>query len=185
MWSYKDHGKSWEAAYEREHPEGFRWLHETFGTNWRLTEMQAAIGRIQINRMPEWHALRKRNARILTDYLSDLHALRIPLPQEHIEHAWYKFYAFVRSEYLKRDWTRERVMKKINQLGVPCTVGSCSEVYLEKAFDNTGFRPDKRLPIAKELGETSLTFLVHPTLSTNEMEKMACTIRDVILTARA
>ena len=47
MWSFKDHGKSWEAVYERDHPPGFRWVHDSFGTNWRMTEMQAAIGRIR------------------------------------------------------------------------------------------------------------------------------------------
>ncbi|MGP1613939.1 MAG: DegT/DnrJ/EryC1/StrS family aminotransferase, partial [Pollutimonas bauzanensis] len=38
MWSLKDHGKSWDAIYQREHKPGFRWLHESFGTNWRMME---------------------------------------------------------------------------------------------------------------------------------------------------
>ena len=58
MWSFKDHCKNWEAVYEREHPPGFRWLHNSFGTNWRMTEMQAAIGRVQLKRMPEWNKAR-------------------------------------------------------------------------------------------------------------------------------
>jgi len=171
MWAYKDHGKAWQAVYEKQHPPGFRWLHESFGTNWRMTEIQAAIGRIQLKKMPIWHVARKEYAASILSVASKLSALRVPVLPSDIEHAWYKLYVFVRPEKLKSGWSRDRVIAEINQKGVPCFSGSCSEVYLEKAFDGTGLRPETRLPIAKELGETSLMFLVHPTLSPHEVDK--------------
>lgn len=171
MWSYKDHGKSWDAIYKREHPPGFRWLHESFGTNWRLTEMQSAIGRIQLRRMADWHQLRKQNAAAILAACAPFSALRTPQPDADNEHAWYKCYVFVKPEALNNGWDRDRIMNAINAMGVPCYSGSCSEVYLEKAFDNTHFRPQQRLPVAKTLGETSLMFLVHPTLTPAEIEK--------------
>lgn len=183
-WSYKDHGKSWSAVYEREHPPGFRWLHESFGTNWRMLEMQAAVGRIQLRRMADWHARRTANAKRLVAALADLPAVRVPLPGDGIEHAWYKFYAFVRSEHLKSGWNRDRIMAEINAEGVPCYSGSCSEVYLEKAFDNTGWRPAERLSVARALGETSLMWLVHPTLTDDEVDKTARVMREVVLRAQ-
>ena len=184
IWSYKDHGKSWEAVYEREHLPGFRWLHDSFGTNWRMTEMQAAIGRIQINKMSEWHSARKLNSEAIFNACEQFsNALRVPGPPVDIEHAWYKCYVFVRPEGLAEDWNRDRIMDEINSLGVPCFSGSCSEVYLEKAFDNTGWRPKKRLPIAKELGETSLMFLVHPTLTQDEITKTTEVIQQVMAEA--
>lgn len=182
-WSYKDHGKSWTAVYEREHPPGFRWLHESFGTNWRMLEMQAAIGRIQLRSMADWHARRTANAQRLIEALAGLSAVRVPLPPEHAEHAWYKFYAFVRPEGLAAGWSRDRIMAEINANGVPCYSGSCSEVYLEKAFDRTGWRPETPLPIARQLGGTSLMFLVHPTLTDAEVNKTCETIRKVITAA--
>src|SRR5262249_18993387 len=45
MWSYKDHGKSYEKVHRQGEPTGFRWLHDSFGTNWRLSEVQSAVGR--------------------------------------------------------------------------------------------------------------------------------------------
>lgn len=165
MWSYKDHGKSWEAVYEREHPPGFRWLHESFGTNWRLTEMQSAIGRIQLTKMAEWSAKRQQNCQAIWQACQPFSALRVPEIAAHIEHAGYKCYVFVEPQKLRPDWSRDRIMAAISEQGVPCFSGSCSEVYLEKAFDNTGWRPEQRLPNAKQLGETSLMFLVHPTLT--------------------
>lgn len=169
MWSYKDHGKSWEAVYEREHPPGFRWLHESFGTNWRLTEMQSAIGRIQLQRMPEWHAARLSNANRIWQTAAQCPGLRVPEVPEWATHAAYKCYVFVEPEKLAEGWSRDRILAEINARGVPCYSGSCSEVYLEKAFDGTGFRPRERLPVARELGDTSLMFLVHPTLTESEV----------------
>jgi dTDP-4-amino-4,6-dideoxygalactose transaminase len=171
MWAYKDHGKSYEAVYEREHSEGFQWLHESFGTNWRMSEVQAAIGRIQLKRMPDWHAGRISNASKIWNTAKQCKGLRVPSVPDYIEHAAYKCYVFVESNKLKIDWDRDRVIQEINDLGVPCYSGSCSEVYLEKAFDGTGFRPEERLSNAKELGETSLMFLVHPTLTESEVQQ--------------
>ena len=176
MWAYKDHGKSYEAVYEREHPEGFSWLHESFGTNWRMIEMQAAIGRIQLKRMGSWHRSRSENANAILDCCAKFPSLfRVPRAPENIEHAWYKCYVFVRPKGLAQGWARDRIIDMLNSRGVPCYQGSCSEVYLEKAFDETGFRPKERLPVAKELGETSLMFLVHPTLTKEEIE-LTCTV---------
>jgi dTDP-4-amino-4,6-dideoxygalactose transaminase len=183
MWSYKDHGKSWEAVYERQHPPGFRWLHESFGTNWRLTEMQAAIGRIQLQRMPEWMKKRASNSERIDAVCKAYDAFRVPDIPEYIEHARYKYYVFVRPERLKAGWNRDRIIDEITEHGVPCFQGSCSEVYLEKAFDGTDFRPKQRLPVAKELGETSLMFLVHPTLTELEIQETSDVIGRIMTKA--
>jgi len=177
MWAYKDHGKSYEAVYERKQPEGFRWLHESFGTNWRMTEMQAVIGRIQLKRMSDWHKKRLNNANSIWSAAKKCKGLRVPVIPNHIEHAAYKCYIFVKGGVELRD----KIMMEINEKGVPCYSGSCSEVYLEKAFDNTGFRPKERLPVAKELGETSLMFLVHPTLTKEEIQKTCDILTEVVL----
>lgn len=180
MWAYKDHGKSWDAVYEREHPPGFRWLHESFGTNWRMTEMQAAIGRIQLQRMRQWSLRRQENASAIWATASMLPALRVPAIPGDIVHAAYKCYVFVRPEMLAPGWSRDRILDAINAEGVPAYSGSCSEVYLEKAFDNTGWRPKERLPVARQLGDTSLMFLVHPTLTDDEISKTCAVLRDVV-----
>jgi dTDP-4-amino-4,6-dideoxygalactose transaminase len=193
MWAYKDHGKSYEAVYERKHPPGFRWLHESFGTNWRMLEMQAAIGRIQLHKMSNWTARRQANADALTAALKSFAGADGPirLPKwgcgnctkpcsSGCVHANYKFYAFVRPENLASGWTRDRIIEAINAEGIPCYQGSCSEVYLEKAFDGTSWRPLERLPVAKALGETSLMFLVHPTLTGTEIDKTVFSIQKVL-----
>ena len=187
MWSYKDHGKSWEAVYEREHPPGFRWLHDFFGTNWRMTEMQAAIGRIQLTRMSDWSSKRLVNANAIWNVAKKLKGLRVPdLSCDGCQnecdqttgctHAAYKCYVFVEGTEDDRD----AIMASINDQGVPCFSGSCSEVYLEKAFDNTSFRPKERLPNAKLLGEKSLMFLCHPTLTEDEIQKTCDVMTSVV-----
>ncbi|WP_100644220.1 DegT/DnrJ/EryC1/StrS family aminotransferase [Alteromonas facilis] len=180
MWSFKDHGKSWNAVYEREHPPGFRWLHESFGTNWRMTEMQAAIGRCQIKKMPVWTQARNRYAKQILDTAAELPGLRVPEVPSDITHAFYKCYVFVELEALRAGWDRDRIMQSMLDLGVPCFSGSCSEVYLEKAFDDTGLRPAVPLPVAHELTYTSLMFLVHPTLTESEIVHTCNALRQVM-----
>ena len=180
MWAYKDHGKSWGAVYEREHAPGFRWLHESFGTNWRMLEVQAVIGRIQLRRMQDWHRARLNNAQSIWKAARQLPALRVPVLPDDAVHAAYKCYVFVRPDCLKSDWSRDRILNEISARGVPAFAGSCSEVYLEKAFDNTDWRPVQRLVNARELGETSMMFMVHPTLTAQEIALTCKVISEVV-----
>ncbi|OYY58342.1 MAG: aminotransferase [Polynucleobacter sp. 17-46-58] len=196
MWSYKDHGKSYQAVYQKEHPPGFRWLHESFGNNYRMIEIQAAIGRIQLRKMAEWTASRNSHAHALStvarEFMGPSGILRVPVfscatcPQKNsgncsmgCVHAQYKAYFYIQPQNLASGWGRDRIIDEINQRGVPCYQGSCSEVYLEKAFDGTGFRPIERLPNAKLLGETSILFLAHPTLTPEEIKKTQQVMREI------
>jgi dTDP-4-amino-4,6-dideoxygalactose transaminase len=183
-WSYKDHGKSHEAAFRREHPPGFRWLHESFGTNWRLTEMQSALGRVQLRKLAEWVAIRRNHAAHLTECFRSMPALRVTEPARDVGHSYYKYYVFVRPERLRRGWNRDRIISEIAASGVPCFSGSCSEIYLERAF-TAEMRPPACLPVARELGETSLMFLVHPTLLDIHLELTCETVKRVMELATA
>ena len=181
-WAFKDHGKSYDAVYNREHPPGFRWLHESFGTNWRLTEMQSAMGRVLLGKLPEMVNKRRRLAAVLTQRFAEMPALRVTVPPSSIEHSYYKYYVFLRLERLRNNWSRQQIMDAINAEGIPCYSGSCSEIYLEKAFSDAA-RPRQRLPIAKQLGETALMFLVHPTLSDDDMHDTADAVAKVLAVA--
>lgn len=184
MWSYKDHGKSYDAVYTKKHSPGFRWLHDSFGTNWRMTEIQGAIGRIQLKKMPEWTKKRNYNQNKIWNTAKKFKSLRVPMfnrknwkfYHEGNIHGAYKCYVFINDEFLKSGWDRDRVVKEINAHGVPCFSGSCSEVYLEKAFKDARLTPKKRLDISRELGETSIMFLVHPSLSEKEIIQTCATI---------
>jgi dTDP-4-amino-4,6-dideoxygalactose transaminase len=182
MWSYKDHGKSWEAVYERQHPPGFRWVHESIGTNWRMLEVQAAIGRIQLTKLDEWVQARARNAQLLREACATYACVRVPAVAENFSHANYRFYAFVEPQHLAPGWSRDRIISEVSAAGVPCFQGSCSEVYLERAFDDHGLRPASRLPTARELGETSIAMLVHPTLSDADLRR-SCEVLGAVLSS--
>ncbi|GLO59662.1 aminotransferase [Vibrio sp. MACH09] len=180
MWAYKDHGKSYDAVYNQEHAAGFRWLHDTFGSNFRMTEMQAAIGRIQIKKMHDWSERRRKIGNDIDNSLMHIKAVRIVVVPEYMRHAEYKHYFFIRPEHLKLGWSRDKIIHEINARGIPVYQGSCPEVYLEKAFDDTGWRPTKRLINAKKLGETSIMCLVHPTLSESEVKLMCYTMNEIL-----
>jgi dTDP-4-amino-4,6-dideoxygalactose transaminase len=179
IWSRKDHGKSWSSVYEKQHAPGFRWVHDSFGSNYRMIEVQAAIGRLQLAMLPEWHTRRLENAKQIWQTSQKQSVLRVPSVPENITHAAYKAYVFVEPKALSASWSRDRICAEIESRGVPCYHGSCPEIYLEMAFDAHPSRPQSRLPNAKELGETSLMFLVHPNLEESHIQKTTEVISDV------
>lgn len=183
-WAYKDHGKSYAAVYHRTHRPGFRWLHESSGSNWRLTEIQSAIGRLQLARLDRSVERRRENAAALSACFAGLAALRVPVPPEQVYHSYYKYYVYIRPEMLRAGWSRDRIVAEVNARGVPCFTGSCSEIYLEKAFPEQ-WRPAGRLAAARELGETAIMLLVHPTLAVEQIEYAAQTVREIVIDATA
>ena len=180
MWSYKDHGKNFNSIYNKQHPPGFRWLHDSFGTNWRMMEMQAVIGRIQLKKMAEWTKIRNEHMQQILSVFENSPYFTVNRPNLDFVHAAYKCYVQVNNEKLPEGWSRDRIMNEIVALGVPCFSGSCSEVYLEHAFDNTPWRPTQRLKNAQMLGESSLMFLVHPTLSQESINQTINAIQTVV-----
>jgi dTDP-4-amino-4,6-dideoxygalactose transaminase len=144
--------------------------------------MQSAIGRVLLQKLPQFVQTRQRLAGILTERFSEIPALRVTKPPDALSHSYYKYYVFLKPDRLREEWDRQRIIDAINAEGIPCFVGSCSEIYLERAFP-AELRPRERLPVAKELGETTLMFLVHPTLSELDMKDTAAAVEKVLLGA--
>lgn len=180
VWSFKDHGKSWKAVYDQQHDVGYRWLHEHFGTNSRLTEMQSAIGRVQLRKLDGWVEKRRRNAAVFAERLSSLPALRTPVVPANLYHAYYRFYTYVRLDALKVDWSRDRVVREIAARGVPCFVGTCPEIYRERAFESAGYGPVQRAEVARRLGDTSVALLAYPTLDSEHIHRWCDVVSEVI-----
>ena len=173
MWSFKDHGKNYILACSNNKiGVGFKWLIDSFGTNFRLSGIQAAIGLKQLEKMQTWLLKRRTNASLLNVGFKKISGLRLTIPASNIEHSYYKYYCFLEPEILKKTKDKNIVIEKINKQGVPCFWGSCSEIYLEQAFANVIPTDFPRLPNAKLLGETSLMFPVHPTLTNIHMHKI-------------
>tara|TARA_Y100000739_G_C20576902_1_gene450747 strand:+ start:421 stop:1587 length:1167 start_codon:yes stop_codon:yes gene_type:complete len=181
IWSLKDHGKTLDALEKVSPGNSYKWLHEEIGTNLRLTEIQSAIGRIQLNHLERWQQKRAENALFLANYLKNISCIRIPFPDKAIKHAWYKFYIFIKPNYLLDNWNRDRIVNEIVQEGYPAFSGSCSEIYLEKCFKKLSMFPNQRCPVAKELGETSLMFLIDQTINNENLIKYAEVIKKVLI----
>jgi len=184
MWSFKDHGKNYDAVYNKNHHPGFRWVHDSIGTNWRMLEMQGVIGRIQLKRMQDWNEKRSLNSLAIKALCKNFSFLRVPDFNDNLGtsvHAYYKCYVYIDQNVLSSNWSRDLILDELNKSGLPCLQGSCPEIYLEKAFDGTGLRPKVRLPNAKVLGETSLMFPVHPTITKSQMSNTISILEEVFL----
>ena len=179
-WSYKDHGKDWDAVYNREHPTIFKWTHESLGTNWRMTELQAAIGRCALHDLSDWVQARRRNAATLDAAFARIPGIRTEAPGADSTHRYYKHYAFLRPESLQAGWNRDLIVKSLQKEGIPCGSGICCEIYQEAAFESASLKPVQRLPNARQLSESSLMFVVHPTLSEPDMLDTARAVEKVM-----
>lgn len=183
-WAYKDHGKSLRRL--RENPADddggvtFRWLVDSFGSNWRLAETSSALGRLGLAALPEWHAARVSNALRLAEGLAGVAGLRVPLPGPETEHAFYRLYAFVEPEALRAGWDRARIARAILAEGIPIQYGTCAEIYREAAFADAGLAPARRLPGAARAHETSLAYFVHPTLGAADIDDTIAATRAVM-----
>ncbi len=163
--SFKDHGKSFAKLEKGDLSQGYKYIHDNLGSNFRLTEMQSAIGRIQLCKLDLWNKIRTKNAVLLHNNLYKNPLVRVPFPEKDIIHGWYKFNCFINKKFLKDDWSRDKIINAIVDRGYPAFQGGCSEIYLEKCFASVSSLKNKKLSIANELGETNLTFLVHPTIN--------------------
>lgn len=180
IWALKDHGKDFELSHEPVDGAVYRWLHASFGGNQRMTEMQAAIGRRQLRKLDRWVTARRDNAAILTRELQDVKGLRVPVPGSQVGHAYYKFYAFLETRDGYEGAYRDALIRRLRAAGVVCGPGSCSEIYLEKAFEHSTMRPRQRLYNARLLGETSLMFQVDPTLDARDMMKLGAAVKNAM-----
>ena len=163
-WSWKDHGKSRDKTFSPHNTLGFRWLHDSFGTNGRMTEMQAAIGRRQLSKLNDWIAARNRNADVMKAVFASHDAIKFHPVRDGDLHAHYRLEATVVPERLRAGWDRDRIMKALNAEGIPTYVGACPEIYREGAFCTNPSWSELNLPNARRLGANSLSFLTHPTL---------------------
>jgi len=182
-WSFKDHGKAAGLMGMPNQTGAFRWLHTSLGSNYRMTEMQAAIGLHQLGKLDSWLAARRRNADILNRHLARLPAVRLPLPGPAIEHVYYKYYAFLHPERLAPGWTRDRILGEMIAAGVPAGTGVCPEIYRERAFVGSPSVPSSPLPVSRMLGETSLMLPVDPTLEPPMVDAMGRLTASVIAAA--
>ncbi|MTD54505.1 DegT/DnrJ/EryC1/StrS family aminotransferase [Amycolatopsis pithecellobii] len=183
-WEFKDQGKN-VASVQRIQPRGRApRLHDSFGTNARMTELQAAIGRIQLGRLDELVKQRQANAALLLDLLRGVPAVRAEDPPAHVEHSYHRFYAHLRPERLGSGWDTDRVIDAINAEGVPCGSGGDAEISRERAF--AGLEENSPvLPVAAQLGRTSFTLPIHPGLGAEEMHDVTTAVLKVLDTAMA
>lgn len=177
--SYKDHGKNFAKMADGRGKAGeFRYIHDFPGSNFRLTEFQAAIGLRQLAKLPGWLAARRQNAEVLLERLAGDQRVQLPAPGDGITHAWYKFYLQLGGQDDIEAY-RTRIIGRLHAAGIPAGSGSCPDMSLEAAFEGLDVRRDGELPAARDLGKRTLMLLVDHTLNEGQMHRVA----DAVLAA--
>jgi hypothetical protein len=176
-WSHKDHGKGYDTVFNKQHPPGFRWVHDNIGTNWRLTEMQASLGIDALEELEGWLKHRSLIAKLYNDNLKDIKGVRLTIPPENVKHAYYKYYFYIIPDVFIENG-RDLIIKELNEVGVSAFVGSCGEVYLEKALKYLNVEPMEN---SKFLSETSVMLLCDPTITVDRASKDIKCIKETLV----
>lgn len=174
-WALKDHGRIYDLAYKNEFGIRFKWLIGSFGTNNRMTEMQAAIGRSMLKKLPQMVNKRRKLASMLDKGLNGINGLRTAIPKYPYYHSYYRYYAYTIPSELKKGWDRSRIFGQLIKAGIQCSVGVCPEIYLERPFKK--LLGTISLPNAKEIGENSLMFNIHPLMDAADIKLIINTIK--------
>ena len=174
-WSCKDHGKDPEKVRTPAVSKGFRYIHDSFGTNARMTEMQAAIGCVQLGKLPDWLERRRRNAATLTALLGSDDRIIVPEVPEGVEHACYRFYAVLDASLPERGIANSDVIALLVAQGIPAGSGSCPDMSLESAFAAPP-RRDGDLPAARDMGRRTIALPVDHLLGDADMARMAAAL---------
>jgi dTDP-4-amino-4,6-dideoxygalactose transaminase len=193
LWSLKDHGKNYKSVFYKKHKTGFKWLHDDVGSNYRMTEMQAVIGREQLKSLDE--QIKKRNL-IANLYLSGLkdYYLKYDIlkkPDFEVQsytlkknlkkcnqyiHAFYRLNFFINKNKIKQN----RLIQQLNKKKIDCGVGACPEIYREKIFKKLKIFKNKRLNNAKLLGNTSITFPINPNRNLNKIREEISIVKNLL-----
>ena len=173
VWSLKDHGKSEISLKKQQKKIGFKWIHDNEGSNYRLTEIQSAVGRIQLKNINKTNNNRKKFAKRLSYVLSKYKKnIRVPFFDNSIHHAWYRFYVFIEINNKVSKNYRDRLLKFLNANQIQCITGSCAEVYREKVFRKNNLSPKKRHKNAMRISDSSLAFIIHPDFNEKQIRDM-------------
>jgi dTDP-4-amino-4,6-dideoxygalactose transaminase len=192
-WSIKDHGKNYNSIFYKTHKIGFRWLHDNLGSNYRMTEMQAAIGREQLKTLDNQLKIRNAIANLylkeLKNYYQKYHLLQKPdfkcqaCPSKQNEkkcnkcmHAFYRLNLFIN----KNKINQIKLIKQLNKSKINCSVGSCPEIYREKIFKKLKLYPKQRLPNAKLLDKSSIMFPIDPGRSMTKVKTEINSIKGIL-----
>lgn len=183
-WAYKDIGRSYDAVFNRNHPEGFKWLTESTGSNYRMTEFQAAIGLRQLSKLDAWIDRRNSIATSMISIMKQFKFIEAPVVPEGYKNAFYRLYVKVNPQFVlsknKTQNLRDFMIKEFNTNGVPCFVGSCAEIYLEKLFQQGGFYPPNRYQNARNFSDNACCFLVHPTINDEQLKDISIRMQETL-----
>jgi sugar O-acyltransferase (sialic acid O-acetyltransferase NeuD family) len=144
-WSYKDHGKNYDKIldensdlFKNEPPRAgfFRNVHDSIGTNFRMTEIQASLGLDSLELLDEWIQIRRKNAKQLSECLKKYHFLEVLEYNEKYYHCYYKYYFYVKDSILGHKQIRDFIIQEFIKAGISAIQGSCSEIYKEGGYKN-------------------------------------------------
>ena len=184
MWSIRDHGWDYDLTKNMDSKPGFKWMVDSFGSNYRMTEFQSAIGRIQLKKLDEWLNIRTKNAQFYSNALNKINMTENLHPPNYIKHSYYKFNILLKEDTLAAEWSRDLIMQELNKRMIPVRVGSCPDISKEKAFSKESLQNENVKINTEQIANLTMLLPTHHTLSNDSINFITSNLIDCLSLAK-
>ena len=161
-----DEGVAERARLLRNHGSPKRYLHESLGFNFRMTDLQAAIGLTQLKKVDQWNRLRQKNAAYLSNKLAGLPGIRVPKVREGCEHVFH--------QYTIRAENRDALLEKLAAKGIGVGVYYPIPIHQQPLYRQAGYNDS--LPVSEAASLSVLSLPVHPALTQPELDEIVAAV---------
>ncbi len=164
------------ARIIRDHGQTSKYVHEEIGYNYRMTNMAAAIGRVQLKRLEELNLKRMRNAEFLTKNLNNIKSLTTPYIDPRVKHVFNQY--VVRLED-NSPVSRDQFSRKLNEKGVETAVHYPTPIHHQPLYKRLGY-PQDICPNSIEASRKVLSLPVHPQLTIEDLEYIVQSVKEIL-----
>ncbi len=156
-----------KARMLRNHGSQKRYYHDRLGYNYRMTDLAAAIGIIQLKKLPEFNKKRIENASYMTEKLKPINGIITPKIKEKRVHVFNQYTIRIKQEFGERD----KVMEILNKNGIGTGIYYPVPIHKQKVYLNLGYQ--KNLPVAEKAAQEVLSLPIHPSITKKDLDKIA------------
>jgi perosamine synthetase len=159
-----------KARVLRAHGESERYTHVVLGYNFRMTDIAAAIGIVQLKKLEKFNEKRIKNAKYLTEQIDKINGIKPPYVPANVKHVFHQY--TIRVEKSKRD----ELMKFLNSSGIGTGIHYPKPIYQQKLYQELGFSAS--CPEAEKAAAEVLSLPVHPSLDVDDLEKIVSALKN-------
>lgn len=155
-----------KANLLRDHGQTRKYHHAVLGYNYRMSELSAAVGLVQLKKLDEFNEKRRKNAEMLTKGIEEIHGITPPYVEKHTKHVFYQYVVSVEDDYAL---SRNELAQHLQRMGVGVAIHYPTPIYKQPLYRKSSY--DKAAcPATEESCKRVLSLPVHPSVTEEDIQ---------------